>query len=239
MIMGFGFKYKDYAIFADTHFGIEYVLASQGLQIPPIQFEEVLKRIKTINAQKLIIAGDLKHEFSRENPLEKKHVSMFIENMTSMFDDLIVVRGNHDNFVYYTLKSWGIDLIEYLEIGDIIVIHGHKVPNDIDLRDYELVVMGHEHPSISIRDSLGLSHKIPVHLEILHPEGFLIHVLPAVSPLALGTPVNALLSPEDFLSPILRSIRDLGGLRIYAVLKDKVEFLGTLSRLESQGGSLL
>jgi len=233
VIVGFGLKYKDYAIVADSHFGIEYVLASQGLQIPPIQLEEVIRRVKNVEARKLIVAGDLKHEFSRENPLEKRHVSMFIEEMISKYDDLIVVRGNHDNFVYYTLKDWGVDLVEYVEVGDSIVIHGHKIPKDVDLSDYDLVIMGHEHPSLTLRDSLGVSHKVPTHLRVLHPEGFLIHVLPAVSPFALGTSINALLGPEEFLSPILKEVKNFQEIRIYAVVKDSVEYLGSLSKIIS------
>ena len=231
MIEGFSFKYRDHAVIADTHFGIEYALAAQGLQIPPLQFREIVERVRGIKSKKLVVAGDLKHEFSKENPLERKHVTMFIDEMTAIFNEILVVRGNHDNFVYYTLKDWGIELIEYLEIGDSVVIHGHKIPQDIGLRDYDLVIMGHEHPSVTLRDSIGVSHKVPTHLEIMHPQGFLVHVLPAISPFALGTSVNSLIGPEEFLSPLLKSINDINKIRVYAVIENSAEYLGPLSKI--------
>jgi len=231
IIEGYGIKIKDYGIYADLHFGIEYVLASQGIQIPPLQLGEIISRVSNSTAKKLIIAGDIKHEFGKENPLEKRNVSKFIENMQEKFSEIIVVRGNHDNFVYYTLKDWGVDLIEYLEIDDTLIIHGHKYPKDISLKSYETIVMGHEHPAIIVRDEFGTSFKIPVHAEVLHPEGYMIHVLPATSPLALGTALNAIMGPEDFLSPILNSLEELNSINVYAVVENTVERIGPLSNL--------
>ena len=59
----------------------------------------------------------------------------------------------------------------------------------------------------------------------------MLHILPATSPLALGTALNAIMGPEDFLSPILNTLEDLNNINVYAVVENTVERIGPLYKL--------
>ncbi len=227
MISGYGYSLGDYVIFSDLHLGIEYVLASEGVQIPPFQLPEIKRRIFSQSPKKVIIDGDLKHEFSKMNPLERRDVKNLIEELLEKTKEVIVIRGNHDNFVYYSLKEWGIELQEYLILEDSLILHGHKIPEGIRLSEFSEVIIGHEHPTLLVYDSSGAKTKFPIHLRVRHPEGPIVHVLPALSPLALGTAVNN--TPvSEFLSPILREMGSLDRAKIYALVEGKVEEMGSL-----------
>ncbi len=237
MISGYGYKVGEYVIFSDLHLGIEYVLASEGVQIPPFQLPEIEEKIFSQKPRRVIINGDLKHEFSRMNPLERRDVKRLIEELLEKTKEVVVIRGNHDNFVYYSLREWGIELQEYVVIEDTLILHGHKVPEGVRFSDFSEVVIGHEHPTLLVYDSSGAKNKFPVHIRVRHPEGPTVHVLPALSSLALGTAVNN--TPvEEFLSPILREIGSLDRAKIYALVGDKVEEMGYLGYYKLFRGDL-
>ena len=56
-------------IIADTHIGYEEELNKRGVLIPRFQFGEIIRRLERIIAgrhfEKIIINGDIKHEFGR------------------------------------------------------------------------------------------------------------------------------------------------------------------------------
>src|SRR4030067_577513 len=87
---------------SDLHLGFEAALAEQGVSIPRFQRREVLGRLARLldayEPEKLIIAGDFKHEFSKNLPdewVEIKQVLRFLQQRT----EPIVVRGHHDNYL--------------------------------------------------------------------------------------------------------------------------------------------
>jgi putative SbcD/Mre11-related phosphoesterase len=60
---------KECIVIADLHLGFEGVLYEEGFAMPRFQKTEMIKRLRSILSQyspkRLIINGDLKHEFSR------------------------------------------------------------------------------------------------------------------------------------------------------------------------------
>ncbi len=189
-------------VIADLHMGYEGVMQNQGIFFPRYQKRIILQRLdKIIKQQKpkeIIINGDLKHEFGKNLRQEWKEIEEILQFLTSKVE-VSVVRGNHDNFLKTILSRYDIELKMCFERDGMILVHGHK---EIEVEKCESLIIGHEHPSLKLRDDVGAVINLPCFL--FHPERNIV-VLPAFSPLAMGTDVLQA-NNEDFLSPILRKI---------------------------------
>ena len=187
---------QETAVIADLHIGYEDAMAMQGVFLPKIQERQIINTLEKIyNAfepKRVIVNGDLKHEFSRNMPQEWQEIERIIDYITSL-SELVVVRGNHDNFLKTILKRRGLEIHDSYSIGNFFFVHGHR---DVELRG--ITIIGHEHPSVSFRDEVSAIIKVPCFLYA--PD---LIVLPALSIYAAGTDI----SKNDFISPILNKNR--------------------------------
>jgi putative SbcD/Mre11-related phosphoesterase len=155
---------EDYgiAVLSDLHIGYEEVMAQKGLLLPKLQKLRILKILETIfnnlKPEKILIDGDFKHEFSRNMRQEWNEIIEII-NYIKERAELIVVRGNHDNYLKNILLRYNIPLHKYIKIGKYVFAHGDK---KIDYDGF--LIMGHEHPSIKIRDFSGGIITIPSYI---------------------------------------------------------------------------
>ncbi|MDI9611209.1 MAG: metallophosphoesterase [Archaeoglobales archaeon] len=204
---------EELAVIADLHLGIENAMQNVGVAIPRMQIVDVIKRVNEIvnkyEIERLIIAGDLKHDFAGNLPYEWDDVRGFLDSIDV---EISVIRGNHDNFLSKILSEYSIELKEYEQFGDYYIVHGHK-----DL-GFENLIMGHEHPAVKFRHG-GAIYSYPCFL-IVDKTKF---VLPAFSSLVSGSDVLQ----GEFLSPILKDAKKI---EVYAV-EDEVVYLGDLETL--------
>ncbi|MET1101677.1 MAG: metallophosphoesterase [Pyrodictiaceae archaeon] len=212
-------------ILADLHLGFEEEAANLGYFIPRVQLYRSLQvlssGLKETKASLVIFAGDVKHNFSKLTRWEREELTRlfsFLKEERGV--DVVIVRGNHDNFIPIVARKFNIDVIEAYEDSDILVIHGHKRVEELR-KDHEVIIMGHEHPSIKLRDKLGSVIKMPCFLTAPYKNSMLV-VLPAVGQYQTGTTVS--LFPETYLSPILKHDIDLGSIKPYVL----AEGLGVL-----------
>ena len=190
-------------IVADVHLGYESALAGTGVFLPMVQLRKAVELIKRAReetgASKLVINGDIKHVFEKLTRQERIEVPKLVrEAFNAGFKEIIVVRGNHDNYVSGILKSLGVEFVEdRLDLSSgITVTHGHK-----DVRNFDLAVLGHEHPAVNI--SIGGSKiKLPVYLSIPMSDGSRVIVLPPIGAYQAGNDVS--LHKENYLSPIIK-----------------------------------
>ena len=186
----------DTAVMADFHLGYEDVMAQKGVFLPKLQYTYILDLLTKIfdkyAPKRVIIDGDLKHEFSRNLPQEWDEIESIIDFFVDRAE-LIVIRGNHDNFLKGILRRRGIEMYNTYTLGKYLFAHGH---NNIEIPNDKVLIMAHEHPSITLRDEVYATVKIPCFL--YSPQ---IIVLPAVSLYAAGTDI----SRNEFMSPILKS----------------------------------
>ncbi len=182
------------AVMADFHLGYEDVMAQKGLFLPKLQYRYITDIVETIldkyTPKKFIIDGDLKHEFSRNMPQEWGEIEDMLDLLTE-HTEVILIRGNHDNFLKSILKRRGLELHEKYTLGKFVFVHGHK---DIDIPEGKVLIIAHEHPSVTLRDDILATLKLPCFLYSKR-----IIVLPAVSLYALGTDITK----NEFISPIL------------------------------------
>jgi len=188
---------EDYetAVMADFHLGYEDVMAQKGLFLPKLQYPYIMELLETVfdkyAPRRVIINGDLKHEFSRNMPQEWREIEAVVDFIRDR-SELVVVRGNHDNFLKSILRRRGIELKQHYRMGKYLFVHGHK---PIEIPKDEMIIMAHEHPSITLRDEIYATVKYPCFLYSTK-----IVVLPAVSLYAAGTDI----SKADYISPILQ-----------------------------------
>ncbi len=224
-------------IVADLHMGYEEALEAQGIHLPPVQYKKIRElteaMLEETGAERLIVLGDVKHEFGSALRQEWSEVLDYFGALKERGVEVHVVRGNHDNFLIPILKRLEVPLHDpYLRMGDYIFVHGHKpLPVEAYSGEGALVVMGHEHPAILLRDELGVKMKFKCFLEGTH-EGKRLIVVPSLSPLMPGTELN--LTPRDsLLSPVLRAA-DVDTFRVYVVDMEAGVFdFGPLGALRS------
>lgn len=144
---------EDYLIISDLHLGYESSLNAAGLMVPKFQYKKILKRLKEIlsktNAKKIIVNGDLKHEFGKISRQEFKEIEDFIDFLKKEFEEVILIKGNHDNFTPFIAENKGLKVYDYYSVEKFLVLHGDKIPEN-PIKE-ETIIIGHEHPSIGLR----------------------------------------------------------------------------------------
>ncbi len=203
-------------LIADLHLGFEEEMAMKGITLPRIQLRKILEYIEKAlryvdNVHRLAIVGDVKHIFGKLGKIESKELREFFQFVSGIFSEVVLVRGNHDIFVYSIAKKFGVEVVDELWLGNVFVIHGHKqIPRDVYAN---IVIMAHEHPSIVLRDSIQTSLKLPCFLLVPLKRGYPALVLPACGVYQSGTAIST--QNQVYLSPILR---------VEGVLEDAIPF---------------
>ncbi len=185
------------------------------------RLEDLMERYEP---EKLLINGDLKHEFSRNMEQEWDEVRQIVDLLADRAE-LVIIRGNHDNYLKTMLSGMGIEMYDSYRTSDgrIEFVHGHNsTPSWEGFRIY-----GHEHPFIRLRDEIGALISMPCFL-FDEENNFLL--MPAFSPLASGT---SILSPADtFMIEELRGL-DISRAKVYAIGTDEILDFGMVGKLRS------
>lgn len=197
---------EDALLVADLHLGLEDEYESKGIHIPKSPLAKVVSYItspiKELGCSKVFILGDVKHEFGKPKEAEWFGVKRLFKAVKALGCEVEVIRGNHDNYIISILKAVGIKLHQpSIKAEDFLLLHGHDFPIALD-KDVRCIIMGHEHPSIVIKDELGVRHRYKAFLSGVFDHRRVL-VLPSVSPLAIGSDVNEL-PCHELLSPILQ-----------------------------------
>lgn len=211
----------DLLVISDIHLGLEGSVTSKGGYVPKFQLEEIIEDVEKARdetgASRILINGDLKNEFRKNYYSEKKEIDKFIREIKDLFNEIIIVEGNHDNFLDEIVEKNGLEIKkEYIE-DDILFTHGHKDVKNTE--KYDSIVIGHEHPALSLKDEIGVVEKVD---SILYGRGeseVNIIVLPAFSSISTGTRINE--TPQsELLSPVLRNHTDIRKMKAVAVSRE-------------------
>jgi len=188
---------EDVLVIADLHLGCEAVLESEGLSLPRVQTRKiegyVRELVDRLSPSRLVVAGDLKHSFSRSLTQEWQDVSRFVKGLSETVP-VEVVKGNHDNFLALILRELDIPLVTEADVGGVRIAHGHA-----GARSGAPTVIGHVHPSVGLRDGVEVNMKDGC---FLYDARARMLVLPALSLVAAGRDVVAQAS-SDGSSPLL------------------------------------
>ncbi len=211
----------DVVAVSDLHLGLESLMAKSGALMPKFQREEMEEDIAAVvaetRASTLIVCGDVKHEFSGTSYGEREEVQGFLDHATGLVDEVVLVKGNHDNYLAYAVEEYGdVELVDREVRDGVLYIHGHELLEDLETLDTDHVVMGHEHPAVTLTDEVGVTEKVAAFLYGEMADGRNLVVLPAFSKLAEGSQMNQA-SEDDLLSPVLKQKVDIGSMRAVGV----------------------
>jgi len=215
-------KELDLVAISDLQLGEELYLAEErGIFVPQIQLKEIKKELneifKKVKAKRILINGDLKHEFGEASRQEWREVIDFVEFLRKKVKEIIIVRGNHDNYLLNIASKINLQVFDpfYLEKGYLFT-HGHKKISYP--KEFHTLIIGHEEPAIILKEGFD-KIKLPALLYGKMKNGKRIICLPAFSYLSSGTEVNAV-DKEDLLSPILKEDVEIDDLEVIGIDKE-------------------
>ena len=202
-------------VLSDFHFGYEEMLTKRGIMIPRFQYkdiEDTLKRVLSeIKPEKIIITGDLKHEFGKLNNQEWREIRNTLDFLKTKCREIIVIKGNHDTALISILRKLNVKLEDKFVYKNFLTIHGDKeikIPKAVDT-----IIIGHEHPAIkfyavgrkeSYKCFLITKYKEKTNLKNkLFGKSKTLIVLPSMNPLTEGTD----LLNEKYLSPFIKKAK--------------------------------
>ncbi|NPA85891.1 MAG: hypothetical protein GXO42_00570 [bacterium] len=174
--------WKDAAVLADLHVGIELDTSVLGARLP-VLLERYVQVLDQVDTPRLIIVGDLKHEILGAG----KYVQRFCSWLAGKFEEVIIVKGNHDGKIEEVVQGCkNVRVVKYwLEDGTLFA-HGHQ---RLPAVQFSRLVLGHIHPAIPLvlEEEITIQEMIKCLLRYEgEPE---IEILPAANPLIVGTNV--------------------------------------------------
>ena len=206
----------------DLHLGYEEALHRKGILVPKFQLQEIIKEMESIISQvkptKIIVNGDLKHEFGTVLKQEWKEVLLFLDFCLRNCKEVIIIQGNHDPIIGPIAQKRGITILQEYKMGNTIIVHGDKIiPTNA-----KRLIIGHEHPAITIWEGRK-KEKYKCFLKGKWKGKELIAV-PSFNPLLEGTDILK----EQLLSPFLENIKNF---QVYVVSKGEVFGFGKVKDL--------
>jgi uncharacterized protein len=216
-------------IISDIHIGYEESLNRQGILIPRnnyndlmLRLEKALEHVKKRNViEKIIINGDLIHEFGKVSKNEKELTNKFIYFLSS-YGKVTLIEGNHDKALKYFIEK-NIEIVDSVVLDKFLITHGDKIPSKDSLKSITAIIIGHEHPSVSITSGARVE-KYKCFLKGKYERKDLI-VMPSCNLFIEGTDVLR----EKMLSPLLKN-NNILNFEAY-VVEDKIYDFGKVKNL--------
>jgi uncharacterized protein len=211
-------------VLGDLHIGYEEKANPHGL-LPRVQLKEIIEKLNSIfwnlsmegrKIKKVIILGDLKHEFNKisdaewsetlklldyldkkivKNEKEYKNSSVNADKIIKN-DRIILIKGNHDNILGPIAKKREVVLKECYEYKNICFMHGDKLEklNKKCLENSNTLILGHLHPAISLSDDYK-TEKYKCFLAG-NWKNKKVYILPSFSPISFGYDIKNLEKSE-------------------------------------------
>lgn len=216
-LIPFGIIYKDNLIIGDLHIGLEEAMNKQGILIPRFQLDDLFKIFNKIFSKRtfkrIIINGDLKHEFGEISKQEWRDTLRVLDYLLEK-GEVILIKGNHDTILDPIANKKNLKIIDKLDIDNISIVHGDKIKKDLR----GAVIIGHVHPAINLE-----GRKYKCFLKGKYKEKDLI-VLPSFNLVNEGYNVLR----EKSISPYMDNSENF---EVY-VVEDKVYYFGKVENLK-------
>lgn len=146
-------------VVSDLHLGWEKLLSQRGVHVPsqtPKIKNMLLKLINETKPTQLILLGDIKDAITKVSMEEWKDIPEFFEDIQEKVSEIQVILGNHDGNLEPLLPE-AVKIVPSsgISFGDVGLFHGHAWPAP-ELLECRSLVTGHVHPTVAIRDPMGL-----------------------------------------------------------------------------------
>lgn len=228
---------------ADIHLGIEDALRDEGVLVPLSNFSHVQYRLERIfhklrvtpsePLQKIIINGDLRHQFGPLSRVEHRESKEFLRWLARWTERIVLIEGNHDGSLRQ-FASERVTVTKSYSEGGCWFVHGDESSPLPSSRAGEgpgvraWIVIGHEHPAIGLRDPVTQRVEVYKCFLVGKSQGRNLLVLPSFNQLVRGSD----LLKEQPLSPLVSQLEDFF---VYPVSDDGCIYeFGPLGRLLSR-----
>ena len=234
-IIDLALYFENTLVISDIHIGYEEALNKQGILVPRLQFEEITSKINKIfrllkgkRIERIVINGDLKHEFGTISEQEWRNTLKFLDLLAGHCNKIILIKGNHDTILGPIARKRNVKISEYFiseskQKNKILITHGDKVPGKELLKGISTIIIGHEHPAVSIKEGPRVE-SFKCFLKGKYKGKNLI-VQPSFNTMVQGTDILK----DEILSPFLK--QNLSNFNVY-VVEDKVYEFGKLGNLK-------
>ena len=221
-IIDLALKYKDILIVADMHLGYEESMNKKGILIPRFQMKDIKKRLGRIfekagKIKKIVITGDLKHEFGLISNQEWRDTLELLDYLKDK-GEVILIKGNHDTMLKPIAEKRGVKVVDCFEVDDLIILHGDVVVPNLN----KIIIIGHEHTAVSFSEKKYEKFKCFLKGKW---KGHTLIAMPSFNDLTTGTDVTQ----NDLLSPFLQG--NLKNFEVFIPDEKKVLYFGKLKDL--------
>jgi putative SbcD/Mre11-related phosphoesterase len=204
-------------VLGDLHIGYEEYITKSGI-FPRMQFREIIEKLNSIfwdlsmegrKIKKVIILGDLKHEFSQISDVEwsetlkfldyldekivknkeNKKISSVNANKSLKNERIILIKGNHDTILGSIAKKRDVKLVDYYKYKEICFMHGDKLQQKC-FEKSKTLIFGHLHPAITLFDDYK-KEKYKCFLKGKW-KNKRVYVIPSFSPISMGYDLNSI-----------------------------------------------
>ena len=207
-------------VIGDLHLGYEKALEDEGVYIPRMNTDSIRDSLNRIiskyEPETIVLLGDIKHDFKRAKYEGKEEVRSILDLILGAAE-VVVIRGNHDNYIQNIMSDYGLMAVDSADIGGYRLEHGHV---DSGVRP---VIIGHEHPSVRIAGALSGGMKVQCFM-YARKEGVI--VIPPFSFLSSGNDLSGAY-PESFMSDACRNA-DVAEAELYGISELGIIPLGKL-----------
>ncbi|MEK6837508.1 MAG: metallophosphoesterase [Nanoarchaeota archaeon] len=220
-------------VIGDVHLGYEESMSKRGVFMPRFQFKDTIDRLgkifsllrqqrKKSRAEKgeklgaVVVNGDLKHDFGSISGQEWRDILKFLDFILQYADDVILVKGNHDIKLAPIARKRGIVIVENIAINDKFICHGHEVPSSSEFTRSKIVIVGNEHPAVSLREEARCElYKCFI---LGKWKGKRMIVMPSFNQITIGTDILK----KKFISPFMQ--QDLSRFDVFVVGDETYHF---------------
>ena len=161
---------KKFLVISDLHLGSEIDLIKKGINIDSRGVSrDLLKEIDELKAlhsfNGIIILGDLKSSIVHITKNEWETIPIFLKEL-SLDMDIFLIPGNHDvNINLLAPDSVIVCNSPGLVIDDILLIHGHTMPEKTQFK-INKIIMGHIHPIFINSNSVVHGKRLWIYLKV-------------------------------------------------------------------------
>ena len=196
-------------ILSDFHIGYEEYLNNQGILIPRFQFKEILQRLenifKKIKPSKIIVNGDLKHEFGIISAQEWRHTLQLLDVLLKKAP-VTLIKGNHDTIIKPIAEKRNIEILDEYRKDSLLITHGNILK-----KPEKTIIIAHEHPAISFKQRPSEKYKCFL---LGKYKNFNLIVQPSFNLVTEGSDITK----NKLLSPFLNNIQNF---QVF-IVEDKV-----------------
>ncbi len=222
-------------ILSDLHLGTSTAWRKQGIIVSKHdENTPLIELITQHHLKRLLLLGDLKASNYSYNKWEERALVNFVNSIKIPVE---IIKGNHDagiENISHPLIRIHPELIhlERTKLGLTIGFgHGHSIPKQL-IQSVDVLVLGHLHPCVLIKDEIGASWIIKAWLfgKIeLDQREIKVIILPAANPLIRGLPVNS--SKEELEEIKIIIGKERFPIDSFTVMTPELTTLGTIEDL--------